>query len=37
MIIAGETLFERMGEVIGFVFDAEARGLEQFIVYLDSS
>ena len=38
-IIAGETLFERMGEIefLAFVFDAESRGLEQFTVYLGSS
>ena len=38
-IIAGKTLFERMGEIefLAFVFDAEARGLEQFNVYLASS
>ena len=38
-IIAGETLFERMGEVefLAFVYDAETRGLEQFNVYLQSS
>jgi rubrerythrin len=37
-IIAGETLFERMGEIefLAFVFDAEKRGLEQFNVYLNS-
>ncbi len=37
-IIAGETLFERMGEIefLAFVFDAEKRGLEQFHVYLNS-
>ena len=38
-IIAGETLFERMGEIefLAFVYDAETRGLEQFNVYIDSA
>jgi hypothetical protein len=38
-IIAGQTLFERLGEIefLAFVFDAETRGLEQFNVYLASS
>ena len=37
-IIAGETLFERMGEeeFLAFVHDAEQRGLEHFTIYLNS-
>ena len=38
-IIAGETLFERMGEIefLAFVHDAENRGLEHFLIYLNST
>lgn len=37
-IIGGETLFERLGEheFLAFVHDAEQRGLEHFLIYLNS-
>ena len=37
-IIGGETLFERLGEheFLAFVHDAENRGLEHFLIYLES-
>ena len=37
-IIGGETLFERLGEIrfLAFVYDAEQRGLEHFLIYLHS-
>jgi hypothetical protein len=38
-IVGGETLFERLGEheFLAFVHDAEERGLEHFLIYLNSS
>jgi hypothetical protein len=37
-ILGGETLFERLGEheFLAFVHDAEQRGLEHFLIYLNS-